>query len=341
LINLEDYFSLRKRGFVDRPIVRGTGAERAVSIVTSRGCPFRCVFCSIHLHMGRKWRAHSVEYVLHHVDFLVDKYGVRHIHFEDDNISSNVHRFRGILDGLIKRGTRVTWDTPNGIRVDTLTRDVLAGCKASGCVYLVFGVESGNQRVLDEIVEKRLDLQAVERVAKWCKEFSLDTGSFFVIGFPGETRQDMKDTVGYALRLQRRYDVNPALFVAIPYPGTVLERIFSERNLLRKELSAEEMLGIARGSMVIDGDTFLGRDIVSMRKRLFRWYRFNIVLNFLSFLVRRPSIAAMTAKFLLKHARIGEMGEVLLEILLYKNYILGASGAGKRLRKDGKKESSR
>jgi len=148
LTDLEHYFYLNKIGYGGRPVWRYPGFERAVSVITSRGCPFNCIFCSIHLHMGRKWRSHSSEYVLNHLEFLTSAYNVKHVHFEDDNLTLNTKRFKKILEGLLKRKINITWDTPNGIRADTMTKELLEDCKNSGCTYIIFGVESGDQRVL-------------------------------------------------------------------------------------------------------------------------------------------------------------------------------------------------
>ena len=151
-------------------------------MITSRGCPYDCTFCSIHLHMGKRFRAHSVTNVLRHIELLVSQYGVRHIHFEDDNLTLNRSRFSDLLDGLLAVQFDITWDTPNGVRADLLPKELIAKSKESGCTHLVMGVESGKQANLDRIVKKKLDLQQVERTAHACKELGLDLGAFFIIG---------------------------------------------------------------------------------------------------------------------------------------------------------------
>ncbi|MFC1511028.1 B12-binding domain-containing radical SAM protein [Candidatus Margulisiibacteriota bacterium] len=263
LVNLEDYFLLTKKGYIGRPTWRYPGSERAVSVTTSRGCPFNCIFCSIHLHMGRKWRQHSAEYVLRHLEYLVDKYQINHIHFEDDNLTLNLDRFKKLLDGIIHKKLKITWDTPNGVRADKITEEILKSCKQSGCVYLVFGVESGNQEVLDKIINKRLDLHKVIEVAKWCKQISLDVMSFFVIGFPGETKENMQETVDFALWLQRKYDVNPGLFIATPLPGTELEAICREQGLVENELTPGSLAKMTQGAFLMSGDKFKTEDLKS------------------------------------------------------------------------------
>ena len=319
LVDMEAYFHLSRHGFNDRPVGTGKDSERAVSVITSRGCPFDCVFCSIHLHMGRKWRAHSVEYVGRHIEYLISKYAIRHIHFEDDNISANGKRFKGLLEAFRNLGNVFSWDTPNGVRVDTLSKEILRDCKRSGCVYLVFGVESGNQSVLDRIVGKKLDLDTVTKAAAWCREISLDVMSFFVIGFPGETRRDMQDTVEFALRLQRKYDVNPGLFVATPLPGTRLERILIEKGLLETEPSPDILAKITQGAAVLDGDTFSAEDVRDMRNRFLRGYKRNVATNLAAFFARNPgALFAFTRKVLSGRGN-GPLRDALLSAYLIKN----------------------
>jgi len=319
LVDMEAYFRLYKEGYNDRPIGHGRGSERAVSVITSRGCPFHCVFCSIHLHMGRKWRAHSAEYVRRHIELLISMYGLRHVHFEDDNISANVKRFKELLEAFRGIGSPFSWDTPNGVRVDTLSKEILSDCKRSGCVYLVFGVESGNQAVLDRIVGKKLDLGTVTKAAAWCREISLDAMSFFVIGFPGETRCDMQDTVEFALRLQREYDVNPGLFVATPLPGTRLEKICIEKGLLEGEPSPDILAKITQGSVILDGDTFSAEDVRDMRSRFLKGYRTNVAINLAGFLVRNPGALPAFTREVFSGRRSGSFRNALLSAYLIKN----------------------
>ncbi|MCC6624019.1 MAG: B12-binding domain-containing radical SAM protein, partial [Deltaproteobacteria bacterium] len=102
LIRLEDYFALAERGFRSRITYRYPGVERTADVVTSRGCPYKCSFCSIHIHMGRRFRAQSPESVLAQIGDLVGR-GVRHIHFEDDIVNFDRNRWKAILRGLVER----------------------------------------------------------------------------------------------------------------------------------------------------------------------------------------------------------------------------------------------
>lgn len=286
LVDMEQYFQFYESGFADRPTTLLEGSNRSVPVITSRGCPFNCIFCSIHLHMGRRWRGNSAEYVNRHVDLLVRSYRVKHVHFEDDNISFNRQRFEDIVTGLMP--LHITWDTPNGVRVDTLTEQIVQKCRKSGCTYLVFGVESGNQQVLDSIVDKRLDLGAVLEAARWCKDAELDSMAFYVVGFPGETPSDMRETVDFALKLYADFDVKPDLFLATPLPGTRLEKILLEKKLIDAPLSSEQLAAMTQGRYRIDGGTFCTADIDRLMQLFVSGYRKIFVVNAMKFLIMRP-----------------------------------------------------
>lgn len=213
----------------------------SISVITSRGCPFKCVFCSVHLHMGRMYRGHSPEYVIRHLTLLKQKYGLTNIHFEDDNISINRLRFEKLLDALIGADLGIRWDTPNGLRADTLSKPLLEKMRLSGAVRLTIAIESGNQKILDTVVHKRLNLEVAKQVAAWCHELGIGLSAFYIIGFPGETVAEMKDTVDLALDLYRRYGVAPSLFVATPLYGTELYDICDTNGYFAYPITEENL----------------------------------------------------------------------------------------------------
>ena len=250
LADVEKTFSFVKAGFPSRFSFEYPMSHREVSIVTSRGCPYNCVFCGNHLHMGRKWRHHSVEYIMRHMELLVTKYDVRHFHIEDDNLGMEPARFGEFLDALIAKNWGVTWDTPNGIRADRMSGEFIAKAKKSGCTYLIFGVESGNQGILDKVINKNLDLKAVTQIARAAYRRKLDVHAFYVVGFPGEAKREIFDTFRYALKLLARWDVIPHLCLARPLPGTRLHKICEENGYLTEPVLPQIGKGL-RGEMFV------------------------------------------------------------------------------------------
>jgi len=155
----------------------------------------------------------------------IPNYGVEHIHFEDDNITLNARRFEAILDGMIKKGIKFIWDVPNGIRADRLSLDSLRKMKKAGCVQLIIGVESGDQFILDNIIDKHLCLEDVVQTARMCKQVKIPLGAFYVIGFPGEKKENIQRTLDFGLMLKKKYDVSMVVMVATPLYGTRLYEI--------------------------------------------------------------------------------------------------------------------
>jgi len=204
------------------------------TMITSRGCPYKCIFCSIHIVMGRKWRPRSPENVVNEIEQLVYKFNIKQIGFEDDNMTLNRDRMATICDLIIERGLDIEWIARNGVRADTLDEIVLKKIKKSGGKTLWLAPESGVQNVVDEIIKKQLDLKKVEEVVKLSKKVGLTVGCYFVIGLPGETKEDIINTINYARKLRRlgadHFDFN----IATPYYGTELYELAKVKGYLRE-----------------------------------------------------------------------------------------------------------
>ena len=238
LIDMEMFFKFQSRGLCTREGALG----RAVTLITSRGCPYKCIFCSIRLHMGTKFRKNSVEYTISHIIFLKEKYDIKHLFFEDDNLTFDLDRFKSILDGIIKKKINIRWDTPNGVRVDSLTeKSLIAKMKKAGCKLLIIAAESGEPKILKNVIKKNIELKDVIKVAKWCKEYNLNLCTFFTFGYPGETIFDINKTFKFAEKLFEKYDVTPIFNRATPLIGTELHKIVIKNKYLRNEITPESL----------------------------------------------------------------------------------------------------
>ncbi len=268
LVNMEDYVDTKRNRFLY--VGRNRSLKREVNIITSRGCPYKCSFCSIHLSMGRKYRQHSAQYVIKHLDTLISRYKVNHFHFEDDNFTLNRKRYTEILDHIINNKLKITWDTPNGVRADMWDYDLLVKTKKAGCVELAFGVESGNQHVLDNIIRKKLDLKTVEHSAGLCKQAGIDLKAFFIVGLPGETRQTMKETLDFAIQLMKKYNVTPLFSRLLPMFGTDIHVDAVKKGYIRRELTPETMAtgNQETGVSLIETEDFKTEDVTSILKEM-------------------------------------------------------------------------
>jgi magnesium-protoporphyrin IX monomethyl ester (oxidative) cyclase len=203
----------------------------SASIITSRGCPFNCVFCSIDLTMGRVWRPRSPESVAAEIEHVMKQFGVQHVEFEDDNLTLVPGRFEKVLDICKERGLKFTWNTPNGVRADTLSEHLAKRFKESGCVELTVAPESGSQRVIDDVIGKKLKLEAVENAVRWCVKYGIEIAAFYVIGMIGETKEDLEQTYQHAQKM-RKMGCKIVCYIALPYYETRLYRMAREKNYL-------------------------------------------------------------------------------------------------------------
>ncbi len=181
---------------------QGTMAKNypIANVVTSRGCPYGCTFCSTNIIWKRRFRTRSAKNIVDEIEMLVEKFGVKEIHFIDDNLTMQKQRVIEMCDELNKRNIKVSWACPNGVRIDRVDRELLRAMKKSGCYSLTFGIESGNQEVLNNI-NKNINLKQVEEVINMTKEEGIETRGFFIIGLPGESEKTIRQTIDFAKRL--------------------------------------------------------------------------------------------------------------------------------------------
>jgi radical SAM superfamily enzyme YgiQ (UPF0313 family) len=203
----------------------------ASPIITSRGCPGNCTFCTAKFLHGKRFRCRSAENVLDEIESLIKDYGVREIHIWDDNFITNRNRVFAFRDGIIKRNINVLFSFPNGIRADFINRDILKALRDFGTYSVAIGVESGNQNILD-MIQKGIKLEQIENAFKLAKEMKLETWGFFLLGLPGEDKNTMKDTIDFAIKL----DPDIAKFhVLKPFPKSVVYEQLKEQGLIVDE----------------------------------------------------------------------------------------------------------
>lgn len=239
----------------------------STSVITSRGCPFNCIYCSIHGIWGHKWRARTPKNVVDEIEHLVEKYGIRELHFEDDNLTLNKERIIEICDEIIKRGLnkKLRWTTPNSVMVATLDWNVLNKIKESGCYALSFGIESGSQHILKNVIRKNLSFGHLRNVIKMCKKLKIETFGSFIVGLPGESEETFKQTVDLAKSL----DLDQASFLAAtPFPGTELYDLCKSRGYIPENLEWSDLRTI--GSAVITTENFTRDDVLRWQKKGYR-----------------------------------------------------------------------
>jgi anaerobic magnesium-protoporphyrin IX monomethyl ester cyclase len=213
LVNLDNY----------RPQVHLDRGKRSATMITSRGCPGRCVFCASFKTLGYRFRAHSAEYVLGEIDHLINHYGIKHIIFVDDTFTIDRQRVIDICRGVKERNYKIDWYC--FARVNTVDEELLKIMKEAGCFSLLFGIESGNQQILNNI-HKGITLDQARRASAMANKLGFKVVSSFIFGNPGETKETIMQTINFAKEL------NPTIASfnrLIPYPGTdVYEKFYKE-----------------------------------------------------------------------------------------------------------------
>ncbi len=202
-------------------------------MITSRGCAFKCIFCSVHNLWGNNYRKRSAENVLKELEYLAHEFRVREVLFEDDNLTLDRERAKKIFQGIIDKRLDISWSTPNGIALHTLDDELLELMKASGCYSISVGIESGDEFVLKNIIEKPITLSQVKPIINKARKLGLETTVFFVVGLPGESYRQMKNTFRFAEDLKAD---NVNFFFATPLPGTRLLELCRERGLVKGDL---------------------------------------------------------------------------------------------------------
>lgn len=184
------------------------------SIVTSRGCPYGCIFCS----HSPVWRQRSPKHVVAEIEWQVNELGVKEVAVNDENLILNRKRVLEICAGIRRRGIEVRLNLYSGVRPDLLDRELLKALRDAGTWILALAPETGNPETLSRI-RKGFTLEQVRQAVRWCKELGIHTSSFYTLGFPWEKREHLEDT----LRFMRELDTDFAyIFRAYPLEGTPL-----------------------------------------------------------------------------------------------------------------------
>ena len=203
-----------------------------VRMITSRGCPYGCSFCQIEHIVGKRFRAMSAERVLDDIAWLKETYGIRSLIFEDDNFFLDKKRVTKILTGMIERGMAMPWLAADAavFRIDA---ELLKLMRASGCEYVAFALETGTERVLKEIIGgKPIDFDHAKKMIAAARELGIYVVANFIIGFPTETWDEIRQTLQYAEDIHADYI---RIFAAIPLHKTRLWDLCLKENAFKRQ----------------------------------------------------------------------------------------------------------
>lgn len=224
---------------------------QTATIVTSRGCPFQCIYCDRKV-FGNRVRLHSAEYVLEMIKTLHFKYKIRHLRIGEDNFISDKKRVHIICDSLIKEKIKATWSCLT--RADFVDLELLSKMKRARCWSIAFGIETGSQQIHD-IEKKNIDLEQIEKAVALTRKAGIKTIAFNMIGHPLETVETIKETINFNKKI--KVDDFKTQFL-VPFPGTELYQnadkygtfnrdwrkmgVFNEPIFIPRGLTKEELI---------------------------------------------------------------------------------------------------
>jgi len=238
--------------------------RRVTTMITSRGCPYTCIFCDKSV-FGSRWRARSAENVLAEIDEVVKRYGVNTIIFYDDLFTLKTDRLKAICRGLIERKYNLTWKAEG--RVDLADEFVLHLMRKAGCDTIAYGVETVNQHGLDYL-GKRTRPDQVRKAFKLTRAAGIKTMGYYILGIPVETYADAVATVRFAIELKTDY---AQFSVLSPLPGTRLYQDAVERGWYR-EIAAHNIADKDRLRPVVMSDNWDEAALISIVRQAHRMF---------------------------------------------------------------------
>lgn len=230
---------------------------------TSRGCVYGCIYCNKSC-FGRTFRVKSPERVVKEF-MMIKEMGFKEIHLTDDAFTTDMERAKKICELLTKNNVNIDWSTITGIRVDRVDFELLKKMKQAGCYRVYFGIESGNQTILNRI-KKGITLEQIRKAVAWAKEAKLEVAGYFMIGLPGETEETMQQTIDFAKSLN--LDL-AKVSITIPLPATEMFSELEKTNLI-KTYDWEKFKFYSIPSTIYDHQTLSWPTIEKYYKKFYR-----------------------------------------------------------------------
>lgn len=239
---LEEYFNYPEIGNLRYP----EKSRRFTQITATRGCNVGCSFCKVKFLRGKhRWR--DIEHIVKEINYLVKEKGIEEIHFLDENLNLDKHKTKQLLKKIITEKICFQWFCGGGLAVYSLDKELLSLMKKSGCYRLHLAIESGSQRILSEVMKKPVDLKKTIGIIEYARQLDFEIIGYFMIGLPGETKEEILRTVNFA-----RKDIFDYVVFSIytPEKGTELYDFCIRNRLMDTKIPSSELAKRAQSNLV-------------------------------------------------------------------------------------------
>lgn len=279
LIPLEKYYRL---GFPWSPHHPNT------SLMTSRGCPEHCTFCSSHRFWHKGIRMRSARNVIEELLYLKEEYGIREVQFYDDNITADRDRAVELFNLMLSEKLEMGWETPGGLAAWTLDDELIDLMIRSRCRQVAFGVESVDSEYSKKVLQKKYDMDRDTKLISKLQAGKVLVNGFFIVGFPDETKQQIDDTLAMARKLPFDFI---QIFIATPFPGTPLYTMCRRKGLIDDSYDIEKDHYFAS---VFDTSAYTSEELLAKVHKVY------VVKNYTAWLMH-PLLALRLARQALFH----------------------------------------
>ena len=245
--------------YLSNPIV---GFGRDIDFISSRGCPFECTFC--YQPWGKRFRGHSVDFILSVLGYLKDKYHIDFVSFQDDEFMGRPKRVYEFCEKVQKHIPGLLWSCTG--RVNFINGDIVEAMRSSGCVSISYGLESGSSRML-ESMNKMVSIEQMEKAIRTNRKFGMMLPVSFIIGMPGEDEMSCHETVEFCVRNELPLK---SMMFATPYPGTKLFDYAVSKGRIDKDRLHEFVVKLedARDFIINLTDCFTNDQLIAKRQEM-------------------------------------------------------------------------
>jgi radical SAM superfamily enzyme YgiQ (UPF0313 family) len=256
------------RHLIDNTIyIRPDTGEPQTTISTSRGCPYECIYCLAPVISGSKLRMRSPKNVVDEVEQCVTKFNIRNFLFLADTFTLHRNWTVSVCKEIVDRGLKINWCANS--RANSIDEEKLQWMKKAGCWLIAFGIESGNQEMLDRM-KKSMKLEDSRRAIRLCRQYGIKSSAYYIFGLPWETRDTAEATIAFAKELNANFT---EFYTAYPFPGTEFHDIALKGGLFDpQDLVGNSYAG--HDSTMISSHALSRRELVEIIRRAAKEFYF-------------------------------------------------------------------